>query len=185
MDELKYFNDLYAQYHKKFIRFANSYVRNMAVAEDYTIISFMKYWERKSSLPSDLNAPAYILTAVKNKCLNYLQHQQTGVKVSESIFNHAQWELSTRIATLQACEPDDLFKTEIKENVLKTLKKMPDTTRKIFIMSRYYNKSYKQIAEDFAMTTKGVEFHISKAMSELRLSLKDYLPVFFYFFLNS
>lgn len=185
MNELKCFNDLYAQYHKKFIRFANSYVRDIAVAEDYTIISFMKYWEKKSLLPPDHNAPAYILTTVKNKCLNYLQHQETGEKVSESIFNQAQWELSTRIATLQACEPHDLFKAEIKENVLKSLKKMPDTTRKIFLMSRYYDKSYKQIAEDFAMTTKGVEFHISKAMSVLRLSLKDYLPVLFYFFYSS
>ena len=35
------------------------------------------------------------------------------------------------------------------------------------------------------MTTKGVEFHISKSTRELRLALKDYLPVsLLFFYLN-
>lgn len=44
-------------------------------------------------------------------------------------------------------------------------------------MSRYENKSHKEIAALLEMTTKGVEFHISKSTRALRLALKDYLPV--------
>ena len=48
-------------------------------------------------------------------------------------------------------------------------------------MSRNENKSHKEIAELLDITTKGVEFHISKATRTLRLALKDYLryPYFF------
>ena len=34
------------------------------------------------------------------------------------------------------------------------------------------------------MTTKGVEFHISKSLKILRKSLKDYFPVLGYLFLS-
>jgi hypothetical protein len=44
------------------------------------------------------------------------------------------------------------------------------------------NKSHKEIAELLDITTKGVEFHISKATRTLRLALKDYLPVSLLFF---
>ena len=52
-------------------------------------------------------------------------------------------------------------------------------------MSRYENKSHKEIAALLGMTTKGVEFHIAKSTKVLRLALKDYLPVsLLFFYLN-
>jgi RNA polymerase sigma-70 factor (ECF subfamily) len=52
-------------------------------------------------------------------------------------------------------------------------------------MSRYENKSHKEIADLLNMTTKGVEYHINKATKVLRIALKDYLPTtLLLFFLN-
>ena len=70
--DLKAFNQLFTDYQGRFIRFANTYVRDIAVAEDFTIEALMYYWENRHSLEKDSNAPAYILTIIKNKCLNYL-----------------------------------------------------------------------------------------------------------------
>ena len=94
------------------------------------------------------------------------------------------WELSTRIATLEDFEPASVFTSEILEIVRKTLDSLPEQTRRIFVMSRYENKSHKEIAETVGITVKGVEFHITKATKVLRLTLQDYLPasiLFFYF----
>ena len=71
--DLKAFNQLFTDYQGRFIRFANTYVRDVAVAEDFTIEALMYYWENRHSLEEDSNVPAYILTIIKNKCLNYLQ----------------------------------------------------------------------------------------------------------------
>ncbi|MDR0895390.1 MAG: hypothetical protein LBN06_08865 [Prevotellaceae bacterium] len=54
---------------------------------------------------------------------------------------------------------------------------LPEQTRRIFVMSRYENKPHKEIAALLGLTTKSVEFHISKSTQALRTSLKDYLPV--------
>lgn len=78
--------------------------------------------------------------------------------------------------------PNELFNAEAMEIVNRTLAKLPARTREIFIMSRMKNMSHKEIAAKLDITTKGVEFHISKALKELRISLKDYLPVFLYLF---
>ena len=118
--DLKAFNQLFADYQGRFIRFANIYVRDIAVAEDFTIEALMQYWENRNTLKADSNVPAYILTIIKNKCINYLQHIQVREDASEHLKNHAEWELNTRISTLEACNPEELFTAEAQEIVNKT-----------------------------------------------------------------
>lgn len=180
--DLKGFNQLFSEYQGRFIRFAQTYVRDMAVAEDFTTEALMYYWENQDSLAHDTNVPAYILVIIKHKCLNYLQHLEVREQVSERMQNYAEWELRTRLATLQACDPNELFTTEAQAIVDRTLAAMPKQTREIFIMSRYHNKSYKEIAALTGMTTKGVQFHINKVLKVLRVNLKDYFPFFLYLY---
>ncbi|MDR0429757.1 MAG: RNA polymerase sigma-70 factor [Tannerellaceae bacterium] len=183
MTDAEAFNQLFADYQGRFIRFAHSYVRDVAVAEDFAMEAFMHYWENRHSFKQESNVPAYILTIIKNKCLNYLQHIQVREQAAGRIKDQAAWELQTRISTLEACNPTELFSAEAMEIVQNTLEAMPVRTREIFMMSRYQNKSYKEIATQLNLTEKGVEFHISKALKLLRHHLKDYLPVFIYLFL--
>ncbi|MDR2968072.1 MAG: RNA polymerase sigma-70 factor [Tannerellaceae bacterium] len=180
--DLKIFNKLFADCQGRFIRFANKYVRDMPVAEDFTIEALMYYWENRHTLQPGANVHAYILTVIKHKCLNYLQHLQVRDESECRMQSQAEWLLQTRISSLQACEPEELFTSEIQTIVNRTLAKMPKQTRSIFIMSRYENKSYKEIAERLGLTAKGVEFHISKALKILRINLKDFFPVLFYLF---
>ena len=126
--DLKAFNQLFADYQGRFIRFANIYVRDIAVAEDFTIEALMQYWENRNTLKADSNVPAYILTIIKNKCINYLQHIQVREDASEHLKNHAEWELNTRISTLEACNPEELFTAEAQEIVNKTLATLPAGT---------------------------------------------------------
>lgn len=120
-------------------RFANTYVRDIAVAEDFTIEALMYYWENRHSLEDNSNVPAYILTIIKNKCLNYLQHLQVREDVNEHLLNHAEWELNTRISTLEACDPGELFTAEAQEIVNKTLGRFTGTDQ-----DRIYHESLRK-----------------------------------------
>lgn len=44
-------------------------------------------------------------------------------------------------------------------------------------MSRFENKSGKEIAQTLGISVKGVDYHMNKALKELRAALKDYLPI--------
>lgn len=49
------------------------------------------------------------------------------------------------------------------------------------MMSRYQNKSVKEIAGLLDVTVKGADYHIGKALQALRKNLKDYLSTFLSF----
>lgn len=89
--------------------------------------------------------------------------------------SHSQRELSLRISTLKACEPEQIFDNEIQHIVHKALEHMPQQSRTIFMLSRYQNLPNRQIAEQLHISLKTVEAHITKALRILRLELKDYL----------
>ncbi|MCD8079704.1 MAG: RNA polymerase sigma-70 factor [Bacteroides sp.] len=182
-NELTAFNHLFS-YKERFIRFAQTYVRDPDIAEDYVIDALLYYWENRNRLENESNIPAYVLTIIKHKCLNYLEHKKLQEEVKDKLIAHAQWELSTRISTLEACEPYEIFTSEAEQLVERALAKLPERTRQIFLMNRMQNISQKEIAQHMNMSVKGVEFHISKALKELRIELKDYLPLFLFYFMH-
>jgi len=83
--------------------------------------------------------------------------------------------LTTRINTLEACNPEMIFSNEVKEIIDRTLSDLPEKTRQIFLLSRNEDLSHKEIAERITLSTKAIEFHISKALAALRISLKDFM----------
>ncbi|WP_080905090.1 RNA polymerase sigma-70 factor [Parabacteroides sp. Marseille-P3160] len=180
-NEISAFNQLFTTYHGRFVHFANSYVRELAVAEDFVLEAFMYYWENQQTLASESNPSAYILTIIKHKCLNYLQHLQVREDASEKLRVHALWEFNLRISTLEACDPNELFIDEAKEIVDRTLASLPEQTRQAFLLNREHNLSYKEIAQRLGLSISGVEYHISKALTRLRISLKDYFLIILLF----
>lgn len=175
------FNRLFREYQRRFIRFAATYVSDVAAAEDIVMESFAAAWEKRSIL-TVTTFPPYTLTIVKNKCLNYLRSLDVRSRAAEDMHTHGTRMLHTRIATLQACEPEELFSEEARRLMNETLDRLPAKTREIFIRSRFEGKSYKEIAAEMNTTVKSVEFEVSKAMKALRVALKDYL-VFFLFWI--
>lgn len=181
--EIKEFNKLFSNYRGIFIRFANTYIQDEETAEDIVVDSLVYYWENRHSLTSDSNIPAYIMEVVKHKSLNYLRNQRIREDIEQNLWAHMERVRKLKITTLEACDPEELFSSEAQHLIDKTLESLPEKTRTIFIMSRYENKTHKEIAEHFGLSTKSIEFHISKALNILRKRLKDYLPLIL-FFLN-
>ena len=176
-NDIMLFNKLFVEYQTKFIRFALSYTDDRMAAEDIVMESMMYYWEHRTRLSTDTNPPAYILTSIKNKCLNFLRDSQHRHIVSEHLREHEEWKLSLQMATLEATDPNELFSKEIQHLINKALNELPETTRRIFIMRRFKEKSFREIASEMNMSVKGVEYHMTKATESLKITLKDFLPI--------
>lgn len=149
-------------------------------AEDIATDSLVKYWKLLSS-EGITTSDALLLTIVKNKCLDYLKHEAIHQTTIESLADINNRELSIRISTLEACNPEEIFSAEIRSIINRTLADLPEQTRRIFEMSRFDNKTVKEIAENAGLTSKAVEYHITKALKVLRIALKDYLPITYFF----
>ena len=149
----------------------------MAAAEDIYMEAIIQYWEKRKELPADTNIPGYLLTSVKNKALNHLRHLTIRTDAEDQLYDHRQRELNFRIASLESCDPSELFTIEVKEIIRKTLDELPEQTRTIFFKSRYENMTNREIAAELDLSIKTIEFHISKALKLFRNRLKDYLPL--------
>lgn len=178
------FSKVYTSYFKKSFRFAKSYVLDDLVAEDIASESLIKLWDIMKNKPlTEEELLPYLLTILKNKSLDYLKHLEVERNAFEKIMDWKQVDLDLRINSLESFEVDSIYIKEMFSIVRESLKSLPDSTQQIFKMSRFQNKSNKEIAAEMGITVKGVEFHISKTLKLLRAALKDYLPLFYFFFL--
>lgn len=169
------FSSFFLENKEKFLAFAYSYIRDRAESEDILMESMVALWENRDKWEKESNLHGLLLTIIKNKCLNYLAHQQVKLRAQENMSDHSLRELNLRISTLEACDPDSIFDSEIQQLVANALKKLPEQSRNIFILSRQQNIPNKKIAEHLGLSVKSVEFHITKALKLLRKELKDYL----------
>jgi RNA polymerase sigma-70 factor (ECF subfamily) len=170
----KTFDLLYKEYYHKSVLFVKSYVHDTATAMDITSDSLIKLWDKMKD--EEISHPEILLISIlKNKALDHLKHEAVKIKVFDNIKSLHQADLDIRISTLEACEPQLLFSSEIQSLLTKTLDNLPPQTKDIFMLSRFGDKSNKEIAELYDMSIKAVEYHITKTIKVLRIILQDYL----------
>ncbi|HIX26360.1 MAG TPA: RNA polymerase sigma-70 factor [Candidatus Barnesiella excrementigallinarum] len=174
------FNDTFSQ-RDRFIRFALCYVINKEIAEDIVMDSFMYFWENRDKIETEKNLGAYILIIIKHKCLDYLKQQKIHKEVQNNIYTDSLWDLNMSISTLEAFDPYKVFSPDYQEMVQAAFSKLPEKTKKIFMLSRIENLSYEEIAQKSGLSVKSIEYHISKALKILRKELKEFFPTIFLF----
>lgn len=182
--DINAFNALFSEYQQRFIRFARTYIADATIAEDLVMEGFAAAWEHRDTLNAGA-FPSYTLTVIKNKSLNYLRGQAVRLRTAQDLQSHQLRVLDTRVSTLQACDPEELFSEETRRLVDQAVAALPGRTREIFVRSRFRGQSYKEIAAEMDTTVKSVEFEVSKAMKVLRHSLKDYLPALLFIIMLS
>jgi len=73
--------------------------------------------------------------------------------------------------------PDNYIQfEELKEKIEQAIDVLPDEIKEVFIMNRFEELKYREIAEKLDLSVKTIEARMSKALVVLRKELKDYLP---------
>jgi RNA polymerase sigma-70 factor (ECF subfamily) len=176
------FGAVYKQFYRKAFCFAKSYVHDGLVAEDIASESLIKLWEQMRR--NRIERPdVFLLTILKNRSLDYLKHEAIREEAFAELKNNYREELTLRVSMLESCDPEGIFTVEIQQILNDTLSRFPEQTRLIFKMSRMENQSNREIAAALGLTAKTIEYHITKVLKVLRISMKDYLPLFCFFFL--
>lgn len=66
---------------------------------------------------------------------------------------------------------------ELDRKIKEAMVALPDSYREAFVMHRFKELSYKEIAEVLDVSPQTVAYRIQQALKLLRVSLKDYLPM--------
>ena len=177
------FSYVYTTYYRRAVMFTLSYVADEYVAEDVAADSFVRLWQRMKEEPVDSeHVGPLLLTILRNKALDHLRHVAVQRTAHDDILDWQRQVTDLRIASLEACDPQEIFSEEIRQIVARTLEGLPPQTARAFRLSRLEGMTNQQIADEMGLSVKAVEYHITKALKALRVSLSDYLPLYYFFF---
>ena len=66
---------------------------------------------------------------------------------------------------------------ELSERLHEAIRQLPDSYREAFLMHRFKDMTYKEIADELGVSVQTVNYRISQALKILCVELKDYLPL--------
>lgn len=173
--DVEFFEHLYEEYFNKAKFYANQYLRDVELAKDVAQDSFITLWEKRNEIKPELSIQAFILTIVKNKCLNILRKRITERQYSSKVMMQ---EEMANLSALTDNTADEYLLVEITEMVEATLQEMPEKMSAVYRMNREKDLTYDEIAQHLDVSVKTVEYRMSKALYFFRLKFKDYLPTF-------
>jgi RNA polymerase sigma-70 factor (ECF subfamily) len=173
LDREKDFKQVFDTFYPRLLRFVKGYVCDRFDAENIMQDVFLRLWEKWMFLPEDINLQAYLLTMVKNRCMDFLKHQQVVKRHSVNWNSAVQQEIAFNYYASSRFDPEQMDIESLERLVEKAINELPEQCRKTFALSRYEGLKYKEIADKMGISVKTVETHISHALKILRVALKD------------
>ena len=174
-------SDEYRRCCRQCVMFAKSYTYDTAQAECMAEEAMVILWKRMQKGERIERLMPFLFTTVRNLALNYLKHKQADIRAREGMGSDRDREIQLRLCSLNECDPSKLYQADIREIIDDTLKHLGERTETIFRLSRFEGITNREIAAELGISEKTVEYHISKALKELRVSLEDYLPMLLFF----
>lgn len=163
------FEILFRNYFVRLCCFADRYTRNPEESKELVQEVFLNVWKNRDQLVFDDEFHFYLFRAVKNACINLLQHKRV-VNEYQSVLYLLYGRDDDDSMVMQKVELD-----ELQTKVEQALADLPGECRKIFLLSREKGMKYAEIAGHLSISVKTVETQMGRALSKLRVSLADYL----------
>lgn len=172
------FSELFTKYRAAFERIAYHYTGDHMAAEDIVTDCFLSLWDKRNEVEITPSLEAFVLIAVKRKCLTWLRDKHRHLNVHEKIKNQTSAFIELKIRTLEVCEPHDLYLTDISDIIRRNLEMLPEASRKMFLESSIGETTHKDLAKMYGLSSRQVKYELSKVRAMLMVALKDYLPSF-------
>jgi len=155
------FERLFTEFQPKLFRFLWHMLRSEEAANDLIQNIFLKVWKNRATWQPGASISSYLYRAAKNAALNYQRDLKSGR--FEDITDHR--DSGERTSALAE-------KNEMQQMIKKCVDALPAGCRSVFILSRYEDSKYREIAEKLDISPKTVENQMGRALRLLRECLR-------------
>lgn len=174
------FSRIYLVYYPKLISFAREYVISEEDAENIVQDMFLLLWNNKGMLHTIVNPNAYFFTLIKNRCIDFLRGKINESHRNKRIQNVFEAELELKLNSLDFFDTYHLSEEDIETIITDAINSLPPKCREIFILNRFEELKYREIAEKLNVSINTIENQMSIAFQKLRIKLKDYMPLYIF-----
>lgn len=163
----KSFDTLFRKYYPMLCAYAHRFV-DLEDAEEIVQDTLLWLWENKKTLIIKTSLSAYFFKMIHHRALNRLA-QQDAINRANTLFYEKMQEM---------LQDTDYYQIEeLTRRIKDAVNLLPPSYREAFVMHRFHDMSYKEIAAILNVSTKTVDYRIQQALKQLKIELKDYLPL--------
>lgn len=158
----KAFEDLFKAYYRALCAFTNGYVHSPDTAEELVQTIFLRLWEKRESWEPVTGIRAYLFAACRNQALDHLKHRRVVDRVTRAAGEMESQEAGSR----QPVQPDEAMQaTELQEVLRLAVDQLPERRRAVIVLRWQHHLSNLEIARALGISVKGVEAHVTRALT--------------------
>lgn len=169
---LKVFNEdrslgieiIFKQYYEELCQTAYRITREINLAEDIVQEVLYELFKKENELQVD-SLIGYLKRSVYNRSLNKIKANRGFVDADE-----VSYELGSDASDSQ----EKMEYSELEAFIHQVIDALPEKCRLVFVLNRFENMSYKEVAEKLDISVKTVENQMSKALRILRSEMVNY-----------
>lgn len=165
--DLKAYGVLFRRYYPMLCAYATKFVE-LKDAEEIVQDVMLWLWENRETQTFETSLSQYLFKTVYHRAINLIVRHQSQLRADTLFYENMQ----------EMLQDTDFYQLEeLQKRIREAVDALPPTYREAFVMHRFDNKSYKEIAEILQVSQKTVDYRIQQALKQLRIMLKDYLPL--------
>ena len=165
--DLKAYGVLFRRYYPMLCAYATKFVE-LKDAEEIVQDVMLWLWENRETQTFETSLSQYLFKTVYHRAINLIVRHQSQLRADTLFYENMQ----------EMLQDTDFYQLEeLQKRIREAVDALPPTYREAFVMHRFDNKSYKEIAEILQVSPKTVDYRIQQALKQLRITLKDYLPL--------
>ena len=162
----KAFDTLFRRYYPMLCAYGHRFVE-LEDAEEIVEDSLLWIWENRETLVIESSLNSYLFKMVYRRALNKLAHIDATQRADTRFYEEMQ----------EMLQDTDYYQIEeLAKRIEDAVAALPESYREAFVMHRFRDMSYKEIAETLGVSPKTIDYRIQQALKQLRVDLKDYLP---------
>ncbi|MBL4656724.1 MAG: RNA polymerase sigma-70 factor [Flavobacteriales bacterium] len=157
----------FKQHYKALCFAANNILSDYAAAEDVVQDVFVNLLNKEDEIEINSSLKGYIFRSTINASLNYVKKNKNTVPMETEILevHHYSGDFSE----------DSLEQLELEESINQAINLLPPKCKAVFLLNRYEDMKYREVAEHLGVSVKTVENQMGKALRRLRNHLKPYI----------
>lgn len=158
---------LFERYYVPLVLFAGNYIHNQDAAKDLVQDVFYALIESNEKFTTIENLKVYLYSAVKNRCLKYLRHEE----VKERYINYM-----SLTEQQEAFYHDRILEEEVFSLLNQAIQQLPEQCKKVFLLA-LEGKNNTEIADLMGIGLETVKSHKKTGKKFLYTKLKGVIPV--------
>ena len=161
------FSKAFDFYYPQLCFFADNIIRDFDLSRSLVQQVFVDLWARHKELNILVSLKSYLFQAVKNEALDVLKHRKVESKYLQKIQDLQGDDKQPQFH-------DQLEEAELNARINTAIQELPPKCREIFMLCRFEELKYSEIAERLNISVKTVEMQISIALKKIREKLSHY-----------